>query len=274
MAMDTTFFRSSPFGDGAFSPTQSPVSAQLYAQLPPESTSSILVSNGPSMFLGPHGPDSHHQQIRPTDHPALIAKRLMMLALCLQQLPSSFDLSSLVLQANTAAVDSGAIIHTWVDTVNALVASNDSLVSNAEGVETLILQAIVQGDSGQLHKAWMTGRKAICIAMLLGLHHHQPSQATFTSSCIPGEVLLPRTIESLWFRANCIDRYASLVLGLPPTSNDTSFASERRIRDDKPEDLLGNAKLSSSSGGWSTSWTTPGGAHQSSARQAAISQMS
>jgi hypothetical protein len=239
--LNASIFGLSPFKETTLSHEQDPVSAQLYAQLPHDSTSSILISNGPSMFLGPHGAVSHTRHIRPTDHPALIARRLMMLALCLQQLPSSFDMSSLVFQDNASAKDSAAIIRSWVDSVSSIVTSNDSLVSNAEGVETLILQAIVQGDSGQLRKAWMIGRKAICIAMLLGMHLDHPPEATFNSSCIPGEVIPLQIIESLWFRANCIDRYASLILGLPPTSTDTSFASERRTRDNTPEDRLGKA---------------------------------
>lgn len=222
--------------DVALSSKQRSISAQLYAYLPPECTSTLLVSNGPSMFLGPHGPGSHDYQVRPTDHPVLIAKRLMMLALCLQQLPSSFDMDTLVFHGN---VDSGTLVRTWVDAVSSMVTSDDGAVANVHGVETLILQAIVQGDSGQLRKAWVTGRKAISMAMLLGLHSDSPSKAISVSSCIPGEIVSPQTIDSLWFRANCIDRYASLVLGLPPTSMDTSFATEARMRDDGPEDRLG-----------------------------------
>lgn len=235
-----SIFGSSPVGQ-SFSFTQNPISTQLCALLPPEATSSLLTSNGPSMFLGPHGPGSHAAQIRPTDHPTLIARRLMMLALCLQQLPSSFDTSALTFHETNSPKDPAAIIRTWVQSVSSLVTSDDTLISNAEGVETLILQAVVQADSGHLRKAWMIGRKAICIAMLLGFHHDQPSQATAPTSCIPGEVVPSQTIESLWFRANCIDRYASLVLGLPPTSTDNKFASEHMVRNNTPEDRLGKA---------------------------------
>ncbi|KAL2203730.1 hypothetical protein CC79DRAFT_1070349 [Sarocladium strictum] len=235
-----SIFGSSPMGQ-TFSVAQNPISAQLYALLPPEATSSLLISNGPSMFLGPHGPGSHAAEIRPTDHPTLIARRLMMLALCLQQLPSSFDISALTFHEINGPKDSCTIIRNWLQNVSSLVTSDDSLISNAEGVETLILQAVVQADSGHLRKAWMIGRKAICIAMLLGFHHDQPSQGTTATSCIPGEIVPPQTIESLWFRANCIDRYASLVLGLPPTSTNNKFASEHRVRNNTPEDRLGKA---------------------------------
>lgn len=46
-------------------------------------------------------------------------------------------------------------------------------------------------------------------------------------------------IDSLWFRCNCIDRYGSLVLGLPPASNDLDFASAARTRDNTPYEYLG-----------------------------------
>lgn len=236
-------FGSVTVGEANSNPTHNHISSQLYALLPPESTSITLITNGPSMFLGPQSPGSQSQHIRPTDHPAIIAKQLMMLALCLQQLPSSFDTSSLVLNGNADAdtADIGATIRIWVDTVATLVTSNDSLFSNVQGLETLILQAIVQGDSGHLRQAWMIGRKAISVAMLLGVHHTQPNPATFITSCIPGKTASPQLIESLWFRANCIDRYASLVLGLPPALTDSSFALERRIRHDKLEDRLSKA---------------------------------
>jgi hypothetical protein len=224
------------------------VSEQLFSLLPDETTTSILLENGPFMFLGPLDPSSHGQHITVTDHPAVIAKRLMMLALCLQQLPSSFDKSALSFPSplpphgSSSGVDSSIlIIRLWLDAVYALVTCNDDLVANAEGLEALLLQAVVQADAGHLRKAWMMGRKAISMALLLGIHHPQPSMATLITSCNGDEKVTRETIASLWFRANCIDRYASLVLGLPPSSKDTTFSSEERTRADSTDDRLGKA---------------------------------
>ncbi|OAA78885.1 Zn(2)-C6 fungal-type DNA-binding domain protein [Akanthomyces lecanii RCEF 1005] len=221
------------------------ISARLCSFLPPKSTASILLTNGPSVFLDLFNSSQHFRNLQKTDHPALVANRLMMLALCLQQLPSSFDQSSLVFQPALATPNlssrsrGSVVICTWVEAVSCLVSCNDNLISNAEGLEALILQATVQADGGHLRKAWMTGRKAISMAVMLGLHLVQPNSATFLSSCIPGEVVSSQMIDSLWFRCNCIDRYASLVLGLPPASNDLDFASEARMQDNTANEYLG-----------------------------------
>lgn len=223
-------------------------SSHLCSLLPEESTISILLENGPSALLVPSRSSSDSQQhVKATDHPAVISRLLMMLALCLQQLPSSFDQSSLVfpkaltLRKDSSGNSSSSVIRAWLDAVTLVLDCNDDLIANVEGLETLILKSIVYADAGYLRKAWMIGRKVISLAIMLGLSNPQPSTATLLTSCIPGRVLSSHNIDSLWFRANCTDRYASLVLGLPPSSTDVSFASKKRTDDNTPEDRIGKA---------------------------------
>lgn len=220
------------------------ISAHLYGLLPDEPTISILLENGPLAFLVSSS-SSDDQHVETTEHPAVVSKQLMMLALCLQQLPSSFDHSklafpkALMLRTEGSGNISSSVIRAWLDAVTLVLDCNDDLVANVEGLETLILKAIVYADAGYLRKAWISGRKAISLAIMLGLSNPQPSVATLLTSCKPGRIVSSHIIDSLWFRVNCVDRYASLVLGLPPASTDVAFASKERTNDNTPEDRLG-----------------------------------
>lgn len=221
------------------------ISTHLYGLLPEEPTISLLLGKGPSALLVPSRSSPVNQHIKATGHPAVISKQLMMLALCLQQLPSSFDQSTIVFsktltpRRDSSGNLSSSVIRAWLDAVTLALDCNDDLVANVEGLETLILKAVVYADAGYLRKAWMIGRKAISLATMLGLHNYQPSAAILLTSCEPGRVVSSQIIDSLWFRVNCIDRYASLVLGLPPSSIDVAFASKERTSDNTPEDRLG-----------------------------------
>ncbi|KAJ4310778.1 hypothetical protein N0V84_010786, partial [Fusarium piperis] len=167
-----------------------------------------------------------------TSHPAILAKRLLQLAVCLQQMPAFFDGSTLGLKKSMAET-----MEEWVSVASRLVTSDDDFVGCLEGLECLIIQSFYQSDAGQLRKAWMTCRRALNMAQLMGIDRRS---AKSIRSCDPS--FDPRRRPSpavIWFRINCNDRYLSLILGLPIGSRDNWFASDEGIQSDAPSDKLG-----------------------------------
>ncbi|KAF7561061.1 hypothetical protein G7046_g3062 [Stylonectria norvegica] len=169
-----------------------------------------------------------------TYHPAILAKRLLQLAVCLQQLQPDFDISRLRLVKPLAETMEG-----WVNTVSTLVTSDDNFIGCLEGLECLILLSFHQSDAGHLRKAWMTSRRALNLAQLMGIDR---KTATSVRSCDP--TFDPKRQPSagiIWFRINCSDRYLSLILGLSIGSRDNSFMKDPRTASVYPFDKLGKA---------------------------------
>ncbi|KFA81986.1 hypothetical protein S40288_04373 [Stachybotrys chartarum IBT 40288] len=168
-----------------------------------------------------------------TSHPALLGKRLAQLAVSVQQLPPSFATEQLRFSKSIAETTGE-----WIAAVQRHVASNDDLITCQEGLECLLLSAFYLGDGGQLRKAWLTTRRALAMAQLLGLDR---AAATLRSCDPSGDPNHRPQPASLWFRANCSDRYYSLILGLPTGSRDASFAAglDDDGNDEQPIDKLG-----------------------------------
>ncbi|KDN60980.1 hypothetical protein CSUB01_01117 [Colletotrichum sublineola] len=158
-----------------------------------------------------------------TNHPALLAKYLLQLAICLQQMPPSLDASQLQLGLGGSAQEK---MNEWV-TAASLVTSNDELLGSAEGLGCLLLQGFYLINSGNLRKAWLVMRRALSLAQLMGI---DTDGARSMKSCDPATD--PNTIptsQALWHRINFCDRYISLLLGLSAGSQDNSFMSDESL---------------------------------------------
>lgn len=154
-----------------------------------------------------------------SSHPAMLAKHLLQLAICLQQMPPWCDVRNLHLDKSPAET-----LDIWVSAAARLVTSDDDLLGSLEGLECLILQGYFQSDAGQLRKAWMTSRRALNLGQLMGIDR---KTAKSIRSCDPAYDSKRRpSSKLLWFRITCSDRYLSLILGLPIGSHSNSFADD------------------------------------------------
>jgi hypothetical protein len=104
-------------------------------------------------------------------HPIAIARLLLCVAICFQQLPAGTDLRKL---QTTSPVQE--LMETIIKFIFATVTSNDEMTGSVEGVECLALQGIYHVNAGNLRRAWLSFRKAIDIAQLMGLHRANPSK--------------------------------------------------------------------------------------------------
>jgi hypothetical protein len=120
-------------------------------------------------------------------HPAIIARTILYLAVCLQQLNPGFDTKQLHLMPSVEAR-----VERYLTTVSGLITSDDELVSTMEGLECLILQGVYHINAGNPRRAWLTFRRALNIGQLMGIHRR--------STEIPDG-------REMWFQIVQTDRY-------------------------------------------------------------------
>ncbi|KAI0201940.1 hypothetical protein F4808DRAFT_89139 [Astrocystis sublimbata] len=174
------------------------------------------------------GPSSISIIPSPSSHPAVLAKRLMQLTNCIQQIHPATPLK---LVSKDSARN---LMVNYISTVSDLFAYNDDLVGYAEGLEALVLIALYHANAGNLRKAWLMLRRAISVAQLMGVD--KLGDKPLKSASSTSHPLTRVSAKALWFRLNFTDRYLSLLLGLPAGTDDNSFLSNDP--DDEPTDKL------------------------------------
>ncbi|KAL1888062.1 hypothetical protein Sste5346_009799 [Sporothrix stenoceras] len=149
-----------------------------------------------------------------SSHPTAIARRLLQLTLCMQQMAPCFVLQN-KLQMKEPMSD---VISRIAGVVSHTVTSNDELIGSVEGLECLVLLGQQQSNTGQLRKAWLSYRRAMSLAQLMGLDR---GNTRAMKSCDPtSDPRLRPTPAAMWYRINACDRYVSLLLGLRAGSQD------------------------------------------------------
>ncbi|KAL6818035.1 hypothetical protein GGI42DRAFT_309221 [Trichoderma sp. SZMC 28013] len=170
----------------------------------------------------------------PGSHPVLIARRLLMLGVFLQGgSPLSSELQGIMCRV--------------VEIANRLVTSNDDLVISLEGIECIMMEAMFRNNTGNLRGAWVSNRRAMTMAQLMGLHRYRttvPSAGNKDWGARP----LPKTIDaetrnriepdSMWFRLVSTDRYLSLILGLPQESQQDPYAAFLESKEPKDDAII------------------------------------
>jgi hypothetical protein len=119
--------------------------------------------------------------------PSAIARSIMYLVVCLQQLDPSLDRNKLRL---LPTIESR--MERWLSTVQALVTSDDELITTMEGLECLTLQGVYHMNAGSLRRSWLASRRALSTAQLMGIHR--------SNSEIPGG-------REFWHQIVRFDRY-------------------------------------------------------------------
>ena len=110
-----------------------------------------------------------------------------------------------------------------------LVTTNDALLGSIEGLECVIIESVYQSTRGSLRRSWVSCRRAMGIAQLMGLNRSEHR--------VQYQVLQPGVEhhpELLWFRVVYLDRLLCLMLGLSQGSLDQSMASDAMLADDTP----------------------------------------
>ncbi|GAB1315618.1 hypothetical protein MFIFM68171_05828 [Madurella fahalii] len=157
-------------------------------------------------------------------HPVLIAQKLLLLGNFLQGIPSEHTSVSC------------RRIKSQVTEAAELVTGNDEHANSIEHIECLMMQSMYQDNAGNLSRAWISIRRAMTVAQMIGLHRGG------------GSAMKPKTLdpearqridpEQLWFRLVNADRYLSLMLGLPLGSPDNIFAAPSALEGRTPVERM------------------------------------
>ncbi|KAH8898043.1 hypothetical protein GQ53DRAFT_760204 [Thozetella sp. PMI_491] len=140
----------------------------------------------------------------PTARPILMARRLLLLAICLQQphrVPGSFDGPGNDRSSYDAA-------DRYFDAASRHVTSQDAWMVSADGLETLLFEGVYHMGAARWQAAWLAFRRGLGIAQVMGLGSYTTQQP----GCYGG---VDEKLEYLWFRLIHMERFMSLIIGLP-----------------------------------------------------------
>ncbi|KAL7942782.1 hypothetical protein V8C42DRAFT_347285 [Trichoderma barbatum] len=141
-------------------------------------------------------------------HPTILARALMCIVVCLQQLPQHVDITKLRLSSlRTEYMES------LTSVIISMVTSDDEIIATPQGLECLLLISIYFVNSGRPRRAWLNNRRALAIAQLMDLHRTRDDDFEEDS----GEV----DMAEMWPHIVHYDRYLSQVLGFPCGVMDT-----------------------------------------------------
>jgi hypothetical protein len=152
----------------------------------------------------------------PDAHPVMVAQQMLLFARALQgplgdQLVGLSEPHSIVFRRLLAAATS------WVTT-------NPEMHGTLEGLICIMLEAVLELNCCNLRRAWAAYRRAMAVAQLMGLHR---------SPVPPLKRIDPKTEadpEFMWYRIVSMDRYLSLLLGLPQGNPDRSMTDWSKMR--------------------------------------------
>lgn len=160
----------------------------------------------------------------PNMHPVLISRHMLLLATFLQHLHP--DLHK---EIKGLSESPRAIMERLVDLAVSLVTTDDELLGSIEGLECVMIESMYQANIGNLRRSWVSGRRAMSIAQLMGLNRSD-NQAQY-------KVLNPKAKyhpHHMWFRILFLDRYLCLMLGVSQGCLDRSMASDAMLANDTP----------------------------------------
>ena len=134
-------------------------------------------------------------------HPVLAARCLILLAIALQS-PCGDELPVLSEPKDVLMRRLMATAATWVT-------NKEEMQGTVESLICIILEGVFHTHAGNLRRAWAVYRRAVTVAQLMGLHRlPKPSPSRIDPD-------LDADPDFLWYRIVHMDRFLSLLLGLP-----------------------------------------------------------
>ncbi|KAJ6038562.1 hypothetical protein N7499_004341 [Penicillium canescens] len=147
-------------------------------------------------------------------HPVLLARQMLLFAVGLQHLSPTKAIPGLTKHHR-------AIMEQLADSAIKLVNTNDVLLGTLEGLENLILEGFYHIDGGNIRRSWITMRRAVMTAQLLGLHrpgHYRFKIANQQNDLDPAV---------MWACVVSTEQFLCLLLGLPTSTSGANFTIPR-----------------------------------------------
>ncbi|TAQ87116.1 hypothetical protein B7494_g4581 [Chlorociboria aeruginascens] len=136
-----------------------------------------------------------------SDAPLVVAKAILFLALCVQQLPIKFK------NRMNLPAPSKVLVDSYIKAVDNLLSIKDNRSPTIEGLECLTIQGKLYINMGKPREAWHNHRHALNQALLLGLHNLDETA--------------PDRQKAIWSHIWQGDRQYSSMLGLPAATTDS-----------------------------------------------------
>lgn len=106
---------------------------------------------------------------QPDKHPVLLARQMFLFAAALGQIARKDSIPGLTKHHHE-------IMDELAESAISNITTNDALLGTLEGLELMIMEGFYHMDCGDARRAWITNRRAVINAQLLGLHrpgHHR-----------------------------------------------------------------------------------------------------
>ncbi|KIW20705.1 hypothetical protein PV08_01282 [Exophiala spinifera] len=153
------------------------------------------------------------KELGPQTHPVLLAKHMLMVAALLMGFPRHQ-------QAPGVLEHHHSVMLKLADAAISLVTTNDEFSSSLESLECILLEGQHHSNCGNIRRAWLAHRRALMVAQLLALDRvNGPAPRR-----LDPETKTNRA--SLWTHVLYVDRFVSLMLGLPPGNTDITSNPE------------------------------------------------
>lgn len=179
-------------------------------------------------------------------HPVLIARKMLMLAGVLQHLHaagSTMRSSSSRSRSNYRQLDKlsqppRALARRLAETATTLVTAHDRFTSDTlEGLQCLWLEVLYHEQNGNIRQSWLTCRRAISAAQLMGLRGPGPIPMSQPKSILQRSDTEASDLQQIWLRFVHSELALCLALGMRPSAfcpNDTftSMADSATTEDD------------------------------------------
>ncbi|GIJ99639.1 hypothetical protein Aspvir_003640 [Aspergillus viridinutans] len=208
----------------------------LWAAFPAEDDAKILLreSSRPSLYTDfintqPHSkltleslaaPHPMPQLPSPNTHPVILAKRMLMFAITLQS-PCGEKVCGLSEPQGVLMSRLKTAATTWITTKEEMHGTVESLIC-------IILEGVFEVNCGNLRRAWLVYRRAMTVAQLMGLHRSPMPPLKRIDPELQADP------EFMWFRIVYMDRYLSLLLGLPQGTTDKSMGAISALQHEPP----------------------------------------
>ncbi|KUJ11630.1 uncharacterized protein LY89DRAFT_654308 [Mollisia scopiformis] len=137
-----------------------------------------------------------------SDNPARVAKAVLFVAFCIQQLPNNVVNNHTFLTADPEARSDSYIL-----LADMLLSIGENSMPTIDGLECLDILAKLYMNMGKPRESWLSIRRAINLALLLRLHGSNGTTKARE--------------RNIWSHLWAGDRYLSMVLGLPSATTDS-----------------------------------------------------
>lgn len=158
-------------------------------------------------------------------HPILLAKQMLIFSSMLLHIPPNEHISGL-------SEHHRVIMERLADAAISEVTTREELLGTMESLECILLEAFYHLNCGDMRRSLLAFRRAVVAAQLMGLN--RPYN-------LPVKVLDPSTDidpQVMWFRIIYMDRFLSLLLGLPQGHSDVSMGFDVALGSSEPSERL------------------------------------